>query len=143
MTSMLEVEMEKKILQYLSACEDFKIVGTEVPFLSRCIDIVMLNQANDLISIELKIKDWKHAIAQALNHKLGSDYAYICLPKRKMTNTLKEYIYKSNIGLLMFDDSATQKLEIVVEAPRNDNQTIFKQLMLQNLKNCPYLGDAK
>ena len=71
---MFEIEMEEKMLKYLETRQDVLLLGKEVPFLSRCIDIVFLNIDNQLITFELKIKDWRRAIKQALNHKLGDDY---------------------------------------------------------------------
>lgn len=128
--------MKKKILQRLSTCDDYILVGEEIPFLSRCIDIVILNKKNEIISIELKIKDWKHAIQQAMNHKLGSDYAYICIPKRRLTESLKQNICEAKIGLMMFDETSVNPLELIIQAPHNNNQPIFKEIMMKTLAAC-------
>lgn len=133
---MLELDMKKKILQRLSTCDDYILVGEEIPFLSRCIDIVILNKKNEIISIELKIKDWKHAIQQAMNHKLGSDYAYICIPKRRLTESLKQNICEAKIGLMMFDETSVNPLELIIQAPHNNNQPIFKEIMMKTLAAC-------
>ena len=54
---MFEIEMEEKMLKYLETRQDVLLLGKEVPFLSRCIDIVFLNIDNQLITFELNIKD--------------------------------------------------------------------------------------
>lgn len=133
---MFEIEMEEKILKYLETRQDILLLGKEVPFLSRCIDIVFLNIDNQLISFELKIKDWRRAIKQALNHKLGADYSYICIPKRKLTPSLQTSIENAKIGLVMYDNDAEIPIEVVLPAPYNKNQLIFKQILIDNLSKC-------
>lgn len=133
---MFEIEMEEKMLKYLETRQDVLLLGKEVPFLSRCIDIVFLNIDNQLITFELKIKDWRRAIKQALNHKLGADYSYICIPKRKLTPGLQSNIESAKIGLVMFDNEAEIPIEVVLPAPYNNNQLIFKQILIDNLSKC-------
>lgn len=128
--------MEEKMLKYLETRQDVLLLGKEVPFLSRCIDIVFLNIDNQLITFELKIKDWRRAIKQALNHKLGADYSYICIPKRKLTPGLQSSIESAKIGLVMFDNEAEIPIEVVLPAPYNNNQLIFKQILIDNLSKC-------
>lgn len=133
---MFEIEMEEKMLKYLETRQDVLLLGKEVPFLSRCIDIVFLNIDNQLITFELKIKDWRRAIKQALNHKLGADYSYICIPKRKLTPGLQSNIESAKIGLVMFDNEAEIPIEVVLPAPYNNNKLIFKQILIDNLSKC-------
>ncbi|MEG9429966.1 MAG: hypothetical protein VZQ61_03470 [Christensenellaceae bacterium] len=128
--------MKEKVLQYLLTNKDYLLVGEEIPFLSRCIDIVVLNKNEEIISIELKIKDWKHAIKQAANHKLGSDYAYICLPKRKLTEVLEKSICEAKVGLMMYNEESKNPIEVIIEAPHNNNQPIFKEIMAKTLLAC-------
>ena len=78
---MLESELLSKGLSFLENNKQYKIVKQEVPFLSRCIDVILINEYDEIISIEFKVSKWRHAIEQAKNHKLGADKAYICLPE--------------------------------------------------------------
>ncbi len=48
----------------------------EVPILDRKVDIIAFRE-NELISVELKVQDWKRALEQALTCKIWSDYVYI------------------------------------------------------------------
>ena len=45
------------------------------------INIAQSNK-NEIVSIEFKLKNWKQAIKQALDHKNGTDRSYICMPER-------------------------------------------------------------
>lgn len=130
---MLEVEMMAKGFAYLNQLKQYGIVKQEVPFLSRCIDIVMIDQNNTIISIEFKVSKWRHAIEQAVNHKLGADMSYICLPKRKITSTLLKALGDSGIGLMLFDgNSDTVITEAVPAATNPTNIPAFRKLLIDN-----------
>ena len=62
---MLESEMLSKGLSFLENNKQYKIVKQEVPFLSRCIDVILINEYDEIISIEFKVSKWRHAIEQA------------------------------------------------------------------------------
>ena len=131
---MLESEMMDISFSYLSQQKDFKIVKQEVPFLSRCIDIVFINESNEVISIELKVHDWRHAIEQAINHKLGADKSYICLPKRKLSESLSSALRATGIGLLFFDKDEKEPLyEVLAASPNTESVPAFKKMLLLNM----------
>ena len=92
----------------------YKHVRTEVPALSRSIDIVYVNEDNDLISVEIKLHDWRHAIKQARDHQLVSDRAYICLPvkKRGVNKELQDMLDEYGIGLLLFEQKNKYKIDV-------------------------------
>lgn len=132
---MLEIEMMNDGYNYLSKKAGCKIAKQEVPFLSRCIDVVLVSQDDKVISIEFKISKWRHAIEQAVNHKLGADKAYICLPKRKISEKLSQALEKNEIGLLMFDAECEEKISVAIPAPeKSHNVPVFKKLLLSNLE---------
>lgn len=108
---MSEAQMVKMVEKRLLAKE--KRVYVEVPFLSRCIDMVIINQ-NEIISIEFKIGNWKKAIKQAKDHSLGADKAYICLPPRKkISDELREELAKNGIGLYFYRETEYPLEEII------------------------------
>lgn len=120
--------------EYLLNLPNIRIVKKEVPFLSRCIDIVMINDLNEIISIEFKVSKWRHAIEQATNHKLGADKAYICLPKRNVTETLSAAIKEAGIGLLLYDDTIEEKvIEAIPIQNENANVTAFRNILSENI----------
>ena len=81
---MTEAEMVKICYDKFKVNNDYKNIIREVPFLSRSIDMVLVTHKNEIVSIEFKLKNWKQAIKQALDHKNGADRAYICMPEPTM-----------------------------------------------------------
>ena len=131
---MLEIDMIKDSLVYLSNTNEYTVLKQEVPFLSRCIDLVMIDVHGEVISIEFKVKNWRHAIEQAVNHKLGSDKAYICIPKRSLTETLTNAISKAGIGLLFYDGESNESVYEVIPPPKeHTNIPAFKHMLLSNV----------
>lgn len=130
---MLELEMMNLGIEYLQRQSRFHLISQEVPFLSRCIDVVLLDDSENLISIEFKVSKWRHAIEQAKNHKLGADKAYICLPERKLTEPLIQALSDSQIGLMFFNPNVE---EVVYEVIPASNKTIvipiFREMLLEN-----------
>lgn len=118
--------------KYLSQQPNIKVIKKEVPFLSRCIDIVIINKSNEIISIEFKLSKWRHAIEQAINHKLGADKAYICLPKRKVTPALSKAIQDAEIGLLLYDGDSD--IKIIEAIPLPNKKATFPFLEIYCLK---------
>lgn len=130
---MLEYEMSRQVVEYFSKNKQYSLVKQEVPFLSRCIDLVLLDKHNNIISIELKVDKWRHAIEQACDHKLGSDYAYICLPRRHVTEKLLNAVKKDGVGLMIYDPQNKTLVKKVVKAPDNIKAIpIFRTMLLHN-----------
>ena len=131
---MLETEMIERGTKYFKSQSQISLVRQEVPFLSRCIDIVLLDQEENLISIEFKISKWRHAIEQAKSHMLGADKAYICLPERRVTASLVNAIQEAGLGLLFFSTNGEEAIYEVVPAP-NDKKNIpaFRDMLLVNV----------
>lgn len=131
---MLESEMLSKGLSFLENSKQYKIVKQEVPFLSRCIDVILINEYDEIISIEFKVSKWRHAIEQAKNHKLGADKAYICLPERNISEVLKKAVSDAGIGLLLFDSSKEDVIYEAIPAPsQKENIPIFRTLLLDSI----------
>jgi hypothetical protein len=126
--------MTKLGFEYLRLQDQFYQVVQEVPFLSRCIDIVLLDRSDVLISIEFKVSKWRHAIEQAKNHKLGADKSYICIPKRKLTSILIQALDQAGIGLFFYSPTEEELLYEVIPAPeKNMNIPAFRELLLMNI----------
>jgi hypothetical protein len=119
---MTEIYIQQKIVNILkNTC---LIVMDEVPVLTRCADIVYRNDQNELISIEVKLADWKKAIKQAKDHSLVVDRAYICLPEPKQKDVflkkIKKYLGDASIGLLFYSEiNGEECLKQIIEADKN------------------------
>lgn len=131
---MIEDEMQEKGFAYLAKQKQYKIVKQEIPFLSRCIDVVLINKKNELITIEFKVSKWRHAIEQAYNHRLGADKSYICLPKRRVTNILRQALEEKGIGLFLYDENNKKIISEIIPPPQiPGNVPIFKKILLEKI----------
>jgi hypothetical protein len=76
---------------------------------------------NIVISVELKLNNWKKAIVQAMNYQLGSDYVYIGSPLQKIHYILRKYelkLLKEGIGLLSINEK-TKNVSIIIKAKKS------------------------
>lgn len=99
--------------------ESIKFICCEVPLLGRCIDLAYI-KGRSLISIEFKLSDWRRAINQARDHRLGADFSYICMPKREITDKMKEEFEKAGVGLVFFQENNGWPFEMAIKAPRSN-----------------------
>lgn len=130
---MLESDMAEIGIKYLQHQKQFRLISHEVPFLSRCIDVVLLDNSEQLISIEFKVSKWRQAIEQANNHRLGADKAYICLPERKITEQLTQALSKKKVGLMFFNPEAKDIIYEVIPANYESKSIpVFRQMLLDN-----------
>lgn len=91
-------------------------VGLGIPFMSRCIDLVLIESGDQIRAVEFKLHDWRRAVAQAKDHLLGADVAYICLPVKEPTRALLEVLEESGVGLMRYVSKGGQPFEEVVPA---------------------------
>lgn len=131
---MLETDMVEKGVAFLKQQRQYTQLKQEVPFLSRCIDVVLLDQDNNVLSIEFKVSKWRHAIEQAKNHKLGADKAYICLPERKLSETLSAAVEEAGLGLFFFSTTSTNVIYEAIPAPAaGGNIPLFRKMLLESV----------
>jgi hypothetical protein len=114
---MSEQQVQNKI--YIAIKKQHENAGIEVSVLNRCIDIAYFDNNKELITIEIKLKNWKQAIKQATDHQLYADRSYICLPKphRKMSEDLRYSLEKLGIGLIWFEYKKETDKNIKLENP--------------------------
>lgn len=113
---MTENDMVLDCYNKLRTNSNIRTVILEVPYLSRCIDMVMVDTDYTIITIEFKLKNWKKALEQARDHSLGSDKPYICIPRPKRIS--KELILESKekgIGILFYDSESSEPFEKFLE----------------------------
>jgi hypothetical protein len=122
MKIVLEANMVDECYEYLMHQNSFTNVVREVPFLSRCIDMVMVTQENETITVEFKIKNWRHALEQVKSHKLGADRAYICLPIKKPSEGLLNALIKEHVGLYLYSPDNQETMYEYLPAPSNSSK---------------------
>jgi hypothetical protein len=72
-----EEDLYKYLVRYFKS-QDYSI-EVEVPIYRNRIDMIAFNN-EQLIAVELKLKDWKCALRQATYYQLGADLSYIAMP---------------------------------------------------------------
>lgn len=95
----------------------------EISFFRRSIDLVVIEN-NVLKTIEFKLKDWKKAIKQIVDHQVVADYSYLCMPKRNISNDMIEQLKSNGIGLYLYD-SQTEKIELIWNSKTTSRQSKF------------------
>jgi hypothetical protein len=135
---MFEIEMVTDCYHYLKNnypnCDS---IVREVPFLSRCIDMVIFTKDKRTITIEFKIKNWRKALEQAKNHRLGADKSYICLPSKKLSEDLLDLLRTENIGLFLYNPNLKYSpMDEFFPAPLNNKKIkIFNDMLINTAHN--------
>ncbi|WP_457608045.1 hypothetical protein [Nitratifractor sp.] len=99
-----EMELIDEFKKDIDTIFKVKNIAEEIPFFSRNIDMVILNNQDEIISIEFKLKDIKTLFEQAAKCLLCSDMVYVCLPQKKIKIETIEKFENIGIGILMVDD---------------------------------------
>ena len=108
-------------------------VNTEVPMLSKRIDILSINpETNDVIAVEAKMQKWNRALQQALTYRLCSNLVYIAIHHDFSHRVNKELLQKYGVGLIIVNHD---DIDIPLEALPS---TIMHQGMKEDVM--PYLG---
>lgn len=97
----------------LNHVKDF-VIKQEVEGLVGRPDILLKSKKDKkIITIELKLKNWKRALAQAYKYKSFSDVSYVCMDESNIASIIKhlDMFKKYNIGLLTI--SKSKKVTIV------------------------------
>ena len=97
----------------INQARDF-VIMQEVEGLVGRPDILLKSKKNKkIITIELKLKNWKRALAQAYKYKSFSDISYVCMDESNIDSVLKhlDMFEKYNIGLITI--SKNKKVKIV------------------------------
>ena len=90
----------------------------EVPLLGRCVDLVFMKKKS-LTSIEFKLTNWRRAIKQARDHRLGVDFAYVCMPEREVTEEMRFEFEQAGVGLFFYQKNGEWPFKVVVKAPQS------------------------
>jgi len=104
---MFEEEMQNHLSEYLKK-EGFEVYS-EIRFLEKKIDLIYIKR-KQLISIELKVQNWKRALWQAYVNQLFTSKSYVCLWSEVIKNIDKREFEKFGIGVLSIDENSEIKL---------------------------------
>lgn len=108
---MSEKDIEDKIIELYIDNVDFSQsshIASQVYVDGKRIDIVRVRKDQSCIdSIEVKIKDWKGALGQAILNKHLTDRSFVAICKkysRPALTNIDQFI-KNNVGLMIIDDN--------------------------------------
>ena len=129
---MKEMELQADMIEFLNT--KTPRVYKVIPFMSRVIDIVSFDE-NSVIAYELKIKNWKKAIEQMLEHRIGAHYSYLCMPELSVSEKLEKIIIEKlsfyGFGLCLW---YPDKKEMNIKLKAKKSEYLRKQT-LEKLKN--------
>ena len=109
----LELELFKPVYDYFKK-KGYTVRG-EIKIGFCRADLVAFKD-EEVVAVELKMRNWKKAITQAKNYQLGSDYVYIAVPLFRSYSILRkaEYILKKEgIGLLIINEKTSKVSKII------------------------------
>lgn len=140
-----ELELTKRVKSKLGYIFDDFEIYEEVGLFNRNIDMLILSDSQIVFSIEFKINDWKKAIEQIDDYMLISDYTYLCMPQRKISDKLTSILAEKGIGLLLYnqnDDCIKKEISPRASSKKIDyykNQIIKKITTHQELYRSCYV----
>jgi hypothetical protein len=82
-------------------------------------DIVAFKDDN-VVAVELKLKDWKKAVVQAKNYQLGADFVFLAVPLFRVYSILRKaehILKKEGIGLLIIKEKNCEVRKIIDAKP--------------------------
>lgn len=134
---MTEAEMVFDCYNKLKKNRGFREIVLEVPYMSRCIDMILVENDYKIVSIEFKIKNWRKALEQAKDHNLGADKSYVCIPKtqKEVSQKLTKELKKHGIGLFLYNCSKDYPFEEIVSPELCDYKWEPWVTSLKNLIN--------
>ncbi|HYM40808.1 MAG TPA: hypothetical protein VEY12_11840 [Thermoplasmata archaeon] len=106
----LEAELTAPVTAWLAGT-GHRVVS-EVPILGRRADLIGARDGS-LVAIELKLRDWRKALRQAIAYQLAADRAWVAMPLAAASSAYRERwrFEADGVGLLAVDDRG------VVRAP--------------------------
>jgi len=105
-----EAEMSRVVDAYYRSSG--YLVNTEVPLLSKRVDIAAYDSAFDtLILVETKVSDWRSALQQASVYTLCTPEVYIAIANEFLHRVDTDRVSKLGLGLLEVDGKVRHILE--------------------------------
>lgn len=129
-TKVPECQLQEAVAEHFR--KQGSIVMPEMQFFTKRIDLFAVDRASlATLAIEVKISDWKRAMAQARAYLLCADYVYIALPSDLAYNVATKDFDIDPVGLLA--------VEVSEGFPQEWNVSIVIPARISILKNDQYL----
>ena len=128
MKRLLEEDIEEDVSKFIE--EKGYDVYSQVQVLGRRIDLLGI-QRRRMVAVELKIRNWRHAICQAYLGSLCADLVYVAVPDSTIRTVEKKIFVDNGVGLL----SVNGGVEVVVEAEELNNvHPILQRSVAESLR---------
>lgn len=119
------------------------MVFEEVGLFNRSIDMVLLNKSK-LITVEFKINNWRQAVRQIRGHLIAADFAYLCMPKRRIPEQLLSLLTINGIGLFLYDFHSERLTENIRPKRSQYQYAYYKQSLINRLlQRETFLGELE
>lgn len=81
------------------------IVKREVPFGLKRVDLIFKSKSNgrDIIAVELKLRNWKRAVWQAVHNRQIATRSYIAVPEGSAPHVDRAMLRSLGVGLIVTD----------------------------------------
>ena len=114
-------------------CGQYCRRDTEVQFYDHRIDLYGYSPSTDCsVAVELKLRNWRRAIQQALVYQLCSDYVFIAVPEATAQRIDVEILQEYGIGLLSIaDNRCIEELPAVASTVINSHYKAAYTAMMQ------------
>lgn len=115
----------------------FRFQYAELPFFDYRIDLYgFCRPTGDTVAIELKLKDWRRALDQALIYQLCSDYVYIAIPVATALRVDRSELTAHGIGMIAVD--ASMRCNVLLDAVRSSEmREYYRQPFVEFLERNP------
>ncbi|MFQ6061100.1 MAG: hypothetical protein ACE5KV_07405, partial [Thermoplasmata archaeon] len=76
-------------------------VYSEVRMITRWVDLIAV-KGSEVVAVEIKIRDWKQALKQAVAYQLGADYSLVAMPFNTACEAYRNryWFQKEGVGLI-------------------------------------------
>ncbi len=105
------------------------IVRREVPFGLKRIDLVFKSKSDeqDIIAVELKLRNWKRAVWQAVHNRQIATRSYIAMPEGSAPHVDRAMLRSLGLGLIVTD---MKKARVLIPAQRSKyvNERLSKEV---------------
>ena len=110
MKQLLEKDIEKDVTTFIE--NQGYVVYPQIRLLNRRIDLLGIRADNQMLAVELKIRNWKQAIHQAYLGSLCASKAFVALPSTTLHLVDLNIFIRTGIGLL----SVNGNVDVIVRA---------------------------
>jgi len=100
------------------------LTQVEVPFLLKVADLFCFHEGNgECVAVEVKVRNWRQALAQALVYQMMADQVYIALFNEHTKSVDHSLLLSKGVGLLTID--ASGKVDLILEAPASPRRVSY------------------